>query len=951
MNETIYLDVPKNVNYLSNWKDLDKNLKEGHIILNKKITGCGATSYFLNHPSMKVILASPRVLLLQDKYKKGKHLHWFRKEDPTNEDIQQDVNIEEEKEIIEKNLEKQIEKTKKPSKHLTIEDYKQLLRDYVTENYDSGIRKILVTYDSIGYVLDTLKDYGENLDDYTIVVDEFHSIFQDSRFKAEVELNFVNVLQSVKNVIYLSATPILKKFTDQMVEFKDLPYYEIRWPEEKLVKANISRIKTDSLIDEASKIVNSYLLGLYPSKVIGGEIIESREAVFFFNSVLDIIRVIKRTGLTKDQVNILCAKNSKNIARLRKINKEIGFIPEEGKEHKMFTFCTRTSFLGTDFYSTCASTYIFANPNIDSLSIDVSMDLPQIIGRQRLETNPFRYDITLFYKTIDVLEDFGKFEEHIHEKEISTNRLMNITNKLDDLENRDYKLRLVNSNKYTRYSMDYVGFIWGKMGKIDLKFNKLVYFSEFRSWDIQQKNFKDDLTMLKTLEGEGYRIIDSEIDNDYTRFYNNFTETKSFEVRMKLYCEFVEKYSIDALESFNFIPSNYHLYYKNLGWDRIRALSYKEKDLKNYMLIAGNTGKKIKNELMKCLKIGDRRTLSDLKGILKIIYEGLKVRSTPKAIDINNYFEVKRATINKSFGYEIVSYSPKIEIKSSCSIFDRAYKTEDSTIMGIDDLFKLISSDKYKNDILEIRSCDDKNKANDLKFLNLPIVCWNGIFTKKRFGFLTEYSSYIAIDLDNFENEADIAKSRENLMKKPYVKAIFITPSGKGLKAIIQHNNINPDDHRELFRVIAADINDPHIDLSVCDIARGNYISWDPYIYIRYECNSFEFFSDPEFKEEQVKEVHRFTKNDTLDDHRILGCLDSYWEKNYPNAYDEGNRHNSVLKQAAKLCRAGIAIDEAKSYLISKFTLPGLEVCKEVDYIYQCNKEDYGKDRDSFELE
>jgi hypothetical protein len=221
---------------------------------------------------------------------------------------------------------------------------------------------------------------------------------------------------------------------------------------------------------------------------------------------------------------------------------------------------------------------------------------------------------------------------------------------------------------------------------------------------------------------------------------------------------------------------------------------------------------------MKCLKIGDRRTLSDLKGILKIIYDGLKIKTTPKAIDISNYFEIKRATINKSFGYEIISYSPKIEIKSSCSIFDRAYKTENSITMDINEIFKLISSDRYKDNILVIRSCEDKNKANNLKFLSLPIVCWNGIFTKKKSGFLTEYSSYIAIDLDNFENEKDMAKSRENLMKKPYVKAIFMTPSGKGLKAIIQHNNINPDDHRELFRVIAADINDPHIDLSVCDM-------------------------------------------------------------------------------------------------------------------------------------
>lgn len=34
------------------------------------------------------------------------------------------------------------------------------------------------------------------------------------------------------------------------------------------------------------------------------------------------------------------------------------------------------------------------------LSLDVAIDLSQILGRQRLDSNPFRHDATLYYKTV-----------------------------------------------------------------------------------------------------------------------------------------------------------------------------------------------------------------------------------------------------------------------------------------------------------------------------------------------------------------------------------------------------------------------------------------------------------------------------------------------------------------------------------------------------------------------
>lgn len=64
----------------------------------------------------------------------------------------------------------------------------------------------------------------------------------------------------------------------------------------------------------------------------------------------------------------------------------------------MFTLCTRTVYLGADFYSTCARSFIFSDANIDCLSVDISLDLPQILGRQRLDCNPWKNCAELYYK-------------------------------------------------------------------------------------------------------------------------------------------------------------------------------------------------------------------------------------------------------------------------------------------------------------------------------------------------------------------------------------------------------------------------------------------------------------------------------------------------------------------------------------------------------------------------
>ena len=202
MNNVITLNVPTYVRYINQWKELD--LPKGHYIMDKVVTGCGFTEYFLNN-NIPTILCSPRKVLLENKH--NQHLKKSKKDKrilPTylfKNEIDKDTTVD-------FSLSEKIS-----NEIINISDTKEYilglrrgLANYISTSPTTP--KILVTYDSLRHVLETIAEIDPFfINQFQIVVDEFQSIFMDSRFKASTELDFMTILQNVPNVCYLSATP------------------------------------------------------------------------------------------------------------------------------------------------------------------------------------------------------------------------------------------------------------------------------------------------------------------------------------------------------------------------------------------------------------------------------------------------------------------------------------------------------------------------------------------------------------------------------------------------------------------------------------------------------------------------------------------------------------------------------------------------------------------------
>jgi hypothetical protein len=621
MEKTIIKVPNTGIKYISEWTDYD--LPRGHVIVDKGVTGCGYTEYTLTN-NLPTVLCSPRKLLLENK----------------SEQHQNDINI-----LYLKNEIKDIN---------DIHKLKNKIRNHIFLCDEENLPiKFLVTYDSSHYIIDILRKLGL-LKDFYFIIDEFQSIFLDAFFKSEVEFDFVEYLQDCPNVLYLSATPMLDKYLEKVATFRDLDFYQIDWSETGCVENIIIKRKfAASLGSECIKIINQYLSGKYPSTFTSdNKIVFSTEAVFYFNSISDIIRVINKTGLTSDQVNIICADDKENQDKLSKIGHSIGKIPLKDEPNKMFTFCTKTAYIGSDFYSDNASSYVFADPNIKSLALDISLDLPQIVGRQRNRENPFKNNIVIFYKTKRKDETsltLEEFEKDKKQKIDSTNKLLDIYNKVTTDEQKEYVKKLERDSE--KYIHDFVS-ISKKTGKP--VYNSFIEIAQERGWEVSQKEYQDKISVTKSLESLTSNISEyqSDLEKEVQNFLDNkFYKTGIFREKMKMYCEFMDKYKgnkeVSDIIYFKIKDPKYRKYYNFYGTKGCKTVSYEEKKLEQGMI---NSSKEldISSVIYSKFKVGDRFTKKEIKQILQDVYGNLGIISKAKATDLGKYFTLKRTCITLS---------------------------------------------------------------------------------------------------------------------------------------------------------------------------------------------------------------------------------------------------------------------------------------------------------------
>lgn len=466
VNNILPISMPKGCRYMSDYAGLLNGILplDRKFILNKTVTGCGGTSLFLNS-DFPIVIISPRVQVLKEKH--CQHPDSFLFHIPLCNDRG--------KAIKEK-----------------MQDLNMYLNRHQGDIPFSRLgkpAKILVTLDSSDKVLSVLASQRIT-NTFLFVVDEFQCLMGDATFKGNTDMNFlINLDREVQRICYLSATPIPDLLLDYIPQFSGVPYYKLEWDPDVIEEPTLKEVKMkdgESAEKLCGKLIQRYReKGYFERKVVEGEIVCSHEACIFLNEVKSIKNIIMKNNLRPEEVTILCSESK--ASNLPKGFAVGGLCTDKNKPlNKPFTFCTKASFEGVDFYSDNASTYIFINAGKECQTLDIMLDIPQILGRQRLDINPFRHDATIYYKTRPQIMTQTEFEKRQKEIEQESQRLLYMYNNASD----DMKAMLVKLYRERaedkKYVDDYIDIIQGN-GYSTIDFNYLVMVAKWNQW--YQRNY------------------------------------------------------------------------------------------------------------------------------------------------------------------------------------------------------------------------------------------------------------------------------------------------------------------------------------------------------------------------------------------------------------------------------------------------------------------------------
>ena len=278
--------------------------------------------------------------------------------------------------------------------------------------------------------------------------------------------------------------------------------------------------------------------------------------------------------------------------------------------------------------------------------------------------------------------------------------------------------------------------------------------------------------------------------------------------------------------------------------------------------------------------------------------------------------------------------------------------------------------------------------------LKLPMFTASGIFSHRNddLNNLVEYSNVIILDFDHFDTPQDAEDFKIKLsgyMIELHLYAIWISPSGLGVKAAMLHDNTNPADHLRMFHQIKNELypNVPQFDMKCGNISRACFVSYDPDLIFHYDINRYRklepyhFVPNPsliipqsqprvnnpnlngstqkpfEHTPEQLFRHRIFSAKEKAEfslsrdpDVALADYLTKKWNKEHPDCYQDGNRHKSILARAKSFCEAGILVDVAINNLINTFgrhDIPENDIRDMVNYCYNTNEATWGSTRDA----
>ena len=551
-----------------------------------------------------------------------------------------------------------------------IESKKDIKWYHTTQNKDR-VLKIMVTYDSVPLLIEYLTEIGIDVTKIKLLVDECHKVLDFAGlFKPVVINNLEQSYDCFKSVIAVTATP--SRIDCIPKGFDNFKRIKLDWDNKLSVACEHVNINMNQVKEALCAIALKHIRNEAPGN-----------AYIFINSLSTAATIIKTllnmncVSVSRSDFNVICGEGNEKLLRPLKLDNSYNIHDKFAK----INFITSTAFEGQDFMDPDGVTYIVSTGHKQYNRIDISTQLPQIIGRLRCskyknkftfiwsyaftegETNLIKYEDAVMQEESDNIEMIDELNENLSNKtKAMTNHRMIADgwwfSDIDELGNVTFTVNMNMSksliNAFIGTQLQYFAHWNMNEHNIDRIFNDTHGHVKYTLNDVLSGSVKSNYNVPSLSASDKLKLNRKADFGKLTKEYA-FRKLKMLQnptgsdiwLMAKEVCDSIEQDPtlIDIVD-----------YVKTFGIDGVLNSTRPNITLSKHRIkksLAKYHDNKVKSNITEILKkefsAGDVIKASDLKQILLDIFDKHGITGiSPKRSLLAEVFEVKNSTISEN---------------------------------------------------------------------------------------------------------------------------------------------------------------------------------------------------------------------------------------------------------------------------------------------------------------
>ena len=265
---------------------------------------------------------------------------------------------------------------------------------------------------------------------------------------------------------------------------------------------------------------------------------------------------------------------------------------------------------------------------------------------------------------------------------------------------------------------------------------------------------------------------------------------------------------------------------------------------------------------------------------------------------------------------------------------------EQAGYQNFENILLAIKEGKFKSEITEIRNSlkeNNKNKSDRLKN-RLSGFTVSAIFDEeRRKERVIKYYGVMVLDIDDLKDEEEVERIKKEIEKIEYTKMVFVSPSGLGLKIIVETNNTDVERHTEVYKKLVNYYENQlnvEFDSQTCDVSRLCFFSYDETAY--YNCKSKIFISEKDTKEEKKMMENKVVSSDGKYNKVIEEIIEFTKTK---QKYEKGNRNRFVYLLVKNSKLGGVPEEIIREFCINNYVEEDFPI-EEIESIMEVYNDD-----------